>query len=57
MMYLEAPPRLIETRIFSAMPDSFRRKGVANEWADRMAESKSELEDRGATFRLLGWCL
>jgi gluconolactonase len=34
MMYLETPPRLIETRIFSAMPDNFRRKGVATEWAD-----------------------
>ena len=26
MMYLETPPRLIETQIFSAMPDEFRRK-------------------------------
>ena len=26
-------------------------------WADRMAERKSDLEDRGATFQLLGWCL
>jgi gluconolactonase len=34
MMYLETPPKLIETKIFSAMPDSFRRKGVATEWAD-----------------------
>jgi len=34
MMYLETPPKLIETRIFSAMPDDFRRKGVATEWAD-----------------------
>ena len=34
MMYLEAPPQLIETKIFSAMPDNFRRKGVATEWAD-----------------------
>ncbi len=34
MMYLETPPKLIETRIFSAMPDEFRRKGVATEWAD-----------------------
>ena len=33
-MYLEAPPKLIETRVFSAMPDHFRRKGVATEWAD-----------------------
>lgn len=34
MMYLETPPKLIETRLFSAMPDQFRRKGVASEWAD-----------------------
>lgn len=34
MMYLETPPRLIETRIFSAMPDKFRRKGVRTDWAD-----------------------
>ena len=34
MMYLETPPRLIETTIFSAMPERFRRKGVRTEWAD-----------------------
>ena len=34
MHYLETPPKLIETSIFSAMPDSFRRKGVRTEWAD-----------------------
>jgi gluconolactonase len=34
MMYLETPPKLIETTIFSAMPDNFRRKGVATDWAD-----------------------
>ena len=34
MMYLETPPKLIETKVFSAMPDEFRRKGVATEWAD-----------------------
>jgi len=34
MMYLETPPKLIETKVFSAMPDHFRRKGVATEWAD-----------------------
>jgi gluconolactonase len=33
MMYLETPPRLIETKIFSAMPDEFRRK-VRTDWAD-----------------------
>jgi hypothetical protein len=27
MMYLDTPPRLIETKVFSAMPDAFRRKG------------------------------
>ena len=34
MMYLETPPRLIETRLFSAMPAKFRRKGVRTDWAD-----------------------
>jgi gluconolactonase len=34
MFYLETPPRLIETTIFSAMPETFRRKGVSTEWAD-----------------------
>ena len=34
MFYLETPPRLIETQIFSAMPENFRRKGVRTEWAD-----------------------
>ena len=34
MLYLETPPRLIETQVFSAMPDKFRRKGIATEWAD-----------------------
>jgi gluconolactonase len=34
MMYLDAPPRLIETTVISTMPDQFRRKGVRSEWAD-----------------------
>jgi gluconolactonase len=34
MMYLDGPPRLIETTVFSTMPDRFRRKGVRSEWAD-----------------------
>lgn len=34
MMYLETPPRLIETKVFSAMPTEFRRKGVRSDWAD-----------------------
>src|SRR5947199_10037643 len=33
MMYLETPPRPIETKIFSAMPAEFRRK-VRTDWAD-----------------------
>ena len=34
MLYLETPPRLIETTVFSSMPDAFRRKGARTEWAD-----------------------
>ena len=34
MQYLETPPRLIETRVFSALPEHFRRGGVRTEWAD-----------------------
>ncbi len=34
MHYLETPPRLIETQVFSSMPEYFRRKGVGTEWAD-----------------------
>jgi len=34
MMYLDAPPRLIETRLFSTMPAEFRRAGVRSAWAD-----------------------
>lgn len=34
MMYLETPPRLIETTVFSAMPAEFRRKGVRTDWAE-----------------------
>src|ERR1700694_221051 len=34
MMYLDAPPRLIETKVFSPMPEAFRRKGARTDWAD-----------------------
>jgi gluconolactonase len=34
MMYLDQPPLLIETKVFSAVPDQFRRKGVRSTWAD-----------------------
>ena len=33
MMYLETPPRLIETQVFSAVPTEFRRN-VRSDWAD-----------------------
>src|SRR4051794_7799870 len=34
MMFLDHPPRVIETKVFSAMPEKFRRKGVRTAWAD-----------------------
>jgi gluconolactonase len=34
MLYLDQPPLQIETKVFSAMPDQFRRKGVRSTWAD-----------------------
>ncbi len=34
MMYLDTPPKLIQAESFSAMPESFRRKGVRTDWAD-----------------------
>ena len=34
MMYLDTPPRLIGTQVFSAMPETFRRKSVRTDWAD-----------------------
>jgi gluconolactonase len=34
MMYLDTPPRLIGTEVYSAMPDAFRRRGVRTDWAD-----------------------
>ena len=33
-MYLDTPPKVIETRIFTQMPNEFRRKGVRSAWAD-----------------------
>jgi gluconolactonase len=33
-MYLDTPPKVIETRIFTQMPNEFRRKGVRSGWAD-----------------------
>jgi gluconolactonase len=33
-MYLDAPPALIETRVFTTMPQEFRRTGEATAWAD-----------------------
>ena len=34
MMYLDTPPRRVESRVFSAMPAEFRRPGVRSDWAD-----------------------
>jgi gluconolactonase len=34
MMYLDQPPLLIEAKVFSAVPDKFRHKGVRSTWAD-----------------------
>lgn len=34
MMYLDKPPQLVETRMFSSMPAEFRRPGVSSKWAD-----------------------
>src|SRR5260370_17828464 len=34
MMYVDVPPRLIATEVFSAMPDQFRRRGKRTDWAD-----------------------
>lgn len=34
MMYLDRSPLLIETKVFSTMPDHFRRKGIRSNWAD-----------------------
>jgi gluconolactonase len=33
MMYLEKPPALIETRVFTAMPKEFRRPEARTDWA------------------------
>lgn len=33
-MYLEQPPALIETRVFTTMPEAFRRHGRRSAWAD-----------------------
>jgi|GEM_PF-4336521 len=32
-MYLDHPPRVIETQVFATMPEKFRRKGVRTVWA------------------------
>jgi len=34
MMYLDTPPQVIESRVFTSMPDEFRRKGQRSGWAD-----------------------
>jgi gluconolactonase len=34
MIWLDRPPQIIEARVFSAMPEEFRRRGVRSDWAD-----------------------
>lgn len=34
MIYLDQPPRTIETSLFSSMPGEFRRTGIPSAWAD-----------------------
>ncbi|MET4228855.1 gluconolactonase [Bradyrhizobium sp. i1.4.4] len=34
MMYLDGPPRVIETRVLSTMPATLRRPGLRSDWAD-----------------------
>src|SRR4051812_47365125 len=34
MMYLDRTPLLMETKVFSAMPDRFRRERVRSPWGD-----------------------
>lgn len=33
MMYLESPPAVIETQVYTAMPERFRKKGSRSTWA------------------------
>jgi len=44
MMYLDVPPRLIGTEVFSAMPDRFRRKGTRTDWADANATAQAQTD-------------
>jgi len=34
MMWIETPPKLIETSVLTRVPDQFRRPGAASRWAD-----------------------
>ncbi|WP_322051830.1 SMP-30/gluconolactonase/LRE family protein [Paraburkholderia bannensis] len=34
MFYLDQPPRVIETRVFSSMPERFRQSGIGSAWAN-----------------------
>lgn len=33
MMYLDNPPRVIESRVYTSMPEEFRRRGTSPAWA------------------------
>ena len=32
MMYLDSPPKLVQTRVYTSMPERFRRKGESSAW-------------------------
>jgi hypothetical protein len=46
MMYLDAPPRIIETKVFSAMPEAFRRSGRAHRLGRRQRRGRPIVSSR-----------
>lgn len=34
MMYLDTPPRIIESSLYTSMPEEFRRRGVSSAWGN-----------------------
>src|SRR5947209_6840824 len=50
-MYLDRPPRVIDTRVFARMPDFLRRKNVRTAWANaNRASQPTECFLEGPTF-------
>ncbi|MGY3464381.1 hypothetical protein ACVW0I_001252 [Bradyrhizobium sp. LM6.11] len=52
MMYLDKPPQLVETRVFSSMPAEFRRPGVSSKWGGCQPRGPSGgiVSSRGPSF-------